>query len=243
MVLADCFSGLFGGFQRSGFAAFPNFRGRTSSPLSCAPGRIGHESLSILFRFAHKIQSVRGHRYFSTEKFYDPVSHRRAPTLRKLHAFASSAGSPSTFRIFPARQNKIADSFWASHLFWCVSLRLRSNLFYQKFVIESNLARSENVVVWNVIVRSTTNSVTAQHPLQNTLKGVFLRFCRSVPPSPRHHAFCFDLARSHFLFFGMVVAGEAGFLQRRNWRNSSANSVDSILPNYFLGIWIWQNRD
>jgi len=23
----------------------------------------------------------------------------------------------------------------------------------------------------------------------------------------------------------------------------SANSVDSVLPNYFLGIWIWQNRD
>ena len=45
---------------------------------------------------------------------------------------------------------------------------------------------------------------------------VCLRFCCSAPPSPRHHAFFFDLARFPFCFFGMVVAGEVGFLQRRN---------------------------
>jgi S1-C subfamily serine protease len=53
-------------------------------------------------------------------------------------------------------------------------------------------------------------------PLRDTAEAVSLRYRCSVPPSPRHHAFCFDLARFPFLFFGMVVAGEVGFLQRRN---------------------------
>jgi len=40
----------------------------------------------------------------------------------------------------------------------------------------------------------------------------FLRSRSVAPPSPRHHAFCFDLPRLPFSFFGMVVAGEVGFL-------------------------------
>ena len=34
--------------------------------------------------------------------------------------------------------------------------------------------------------------------------SVFLRFCCSVPPSPRHHAFCFDLAGvfSFWIWYG-----------------------------------------
>jgi hypothetical protein len=58
------------------------------------------------------------------------------------------------------------------------------------------------------------NSVTAQHPLQNTPSSVFLRFCCSAPPSPRHHAFCFDLVVVFSFLFCMVVTGEVGFLPK-----------------------------
>ena len=64
---------------------------------------------------------------------------------------------------------------------------------------------------------------------------VFLRSRSVAPPSPRHHAFCFCLVRFPFCFFGMVVAGEVGFLQKRNWRNSSANSMDEVLQKLFSG--------
>jgi len=36
----------------------------------------------------------------------------------------------------------------------------------------------------------------------------------------------------------MVVAGEVGFLLREKLTEFKA---DSVLPNYFLGILIWQN--
>src|SRR3989344_9264555 len=58
------------------------------------------------------------------------------------------------------------------------------------------------------------NSVTAHRPLRDTAGAVSLRYRCSAPPSPRHHAFCFCLARFPFYFFGMVVAGEVGFLLR-----------------------------
>ena len=73
--------------------------------------------------------------------------------------------------------------------------------------------------------------------------SVFLRFCCSVPPSSRHHAFCF--VWRGFLFFDLVWwwRARSGF---------SKGETDGILvpirwtrfcQNYFLGIWIWQNRD
>ena len=104
-----------------------------------------------------------------------------------------------------------------------------------------NVARSENMVVWNVIVRSTTNSVTAQHPLQNTLGAC--SSASAVPFRPRlatTHSILIWRGFSLFLFC-MVVAGEVGFLQRRNWRNSSANSVDEVLAKLFFGERICQN--
>src|SRR3989344_9102739 len=45
------------------------------------------------------------------------------------------------------------------------------------------------------------NSATTQHPLHDTPEGLSFRFCCVAPPSPRHHAFYFDLARFPFLFF------------------------------------------
>jgi len=66
--------------------------------------------------------------------------------------------------------------------------------------------------------------IPSRHSLRSTrLSGttVCLRFCCSAPPSPRHHAFCFDLAGVFSFWFCMVVAGEVGFLlEGRNWRNS-----------------------
>jgi len=58
------------------------------------------------------------------------------------------------------------------------------------------------------------NSVTAHRPLRDTAEAVSLRYRCSVPPSPRHHAFCFDLAGFFSFLFCMVVAGEVGFLLR-----------------------------
>ena len=58
------------------------------------------------------------------------------------------------------------------------------------------------------------NSATVQPPLRDTAEAVSLRFCCPAPPSPRHHAFYFVLPRFPFSFFGMVVAGEVGFLLR-----------------------------
>ena len=86
--------------------------------------------------------------------------------------------------------------------------------------------------------------IPSRHSLRSTrLSGttVCLRFCCSAPPSPRHHAFCFVCRQFRFSFFGMVVAGEVGFLQRRNWRNSSANSMDEVLAKLFFGERICQN--
>ena len=61
--------------------------------------------------------------------------------------------------------------FFKTDLFYLgVSLRLRSNLFYQKFVSCESL-----------ILVCYLHSATTQPPLQNTLEGVFLRFCCVVP--------------------------------------------------------------
>jgi len=57
------------------------------------------------------------------------------------------------------------------------------------------------------------NSVTAHRPLRDTAGAVSLRYRCSVPPSPRHHAFCFDLARFPFSFFRYGGGeSEVGFL-------------------------------
>ena len=53
------------------------------------------------------------------------------------------------------------------------------------------------------------NSVTAHRPLRDTAEAVSLRYRCSAPPSPRHHAFCFDLA-GFFSFFILYGGGGRG---------------------------------
>jgi len=53
------------------------------------------------------------------------------------------------------------------------------------------------------------NSVTAHRPLRDTAEAVSLRYRCSAPPSPRHHAFCFDLA-GVFSFFILYGGGGRG---------------------------------
>src|SRR3989344_4514095 len=53
----------------------------------------------------------------------------------------------------------------------------------------------------NVIVRSTTNSVTAQHPLQNTLGACSSASAVPCPPPPRPPPFPFCFAGVFFFFF------------------------------------------
>jgi len=66
--------------------------------------------------------------------------------------------------------------------------------------------------------------------------SVFLRFCCSVPPSPRHHAFFFDLAGG-FLFLDSVWwwRARSGFSKGEIDGILSANSVDEVLAKLFFG--------
>ena len=81
------------------------------------------------------------------------------------------------------------------------------------------------------------NSVTAHRPLRDTAEAVSLRYRCSVPPSPATtHSIL--IWRGFSLFeFGMVVAGEVGFLLREKLTEFK---TDSVWPNYFLGKGIWQ---
>ena len=84
------------------------------------------------------------------------------------------------------------------------------------------IIRSESVVMWNAIVRSTTNSVPAQCPLHHTIGY------DSVPPLPLFRvrprlATVFILgflARLPFWFCMSVAVSGEFLLKGRNWRNS-----------------------
>src|SRR3989344_775869 len=65
---------------------------------------------------------------------------------------------------------------------------------------------------------------------------------RSALASPPRILFLF-CGRFLFFYFVWWWRARSGFSKGETDGILSANSVDSVLPNYFLGIWIWQNRD
>ena len=87
-----------------------------------------------------------------------------------------------------------------------------------------------------------------RHAVASTSEYCRVRQYSSVPaPSLRPR-----LATTHsvlichdflFLFSVWWWRARSGFSKGETDGILSANSVDSVLPNYFLGIWIWQNRD
>ena len=82
-------------------------------------------------------------------------------------------------------------------------------------------------------VASTPANLT-EH--QSVLVSARFRSRSVAPPSPRHHAFCFDLAGGVlFFYFVWWWRARSGFSKGETDRILSANSVDEVLQKLFSG--------
>jgi len=81
-------------------------------------------------------------------------------------------------------------------------------------------------------------------------RAVPLLLCRTALASPPSHSFLFG-AISFFDFRygggeareGFLLEGKTGGIHSVVISFFVVLKMDLVLPNYFLGVWIWQNRD